>query len=384
MTRLVSIKSPDPNPNRENNIVNISAKIGLLVLLVGCTLADSEASEKDFNLSSNIDALLSEASSDGSGFAVIVEFDGQIILSKGYGYADREQHVAFTPASIAQIGSLTKQFNAAAILQLVENDEVDLAAPLRKYIPGVAPPVGEITLHQLLTHSSGLPEYCGDDFDPMGRDEFVDVCLGLPLVFEPGTEVAYSNVGYSAIAAVIEFVTGLDFDTYLKQKVLLLNGLKKTGHQFPKNLEADFVRGYLEDQDMGNIAASIEALDGDWWNLKGNGGMQASTQDMYTWYKVLNGGGALSPYVRGELTTPHAPWSDGVAEGYGWYFRSDDGGRVRQMSHSGSDGVFFSYYWHRPDKQAFMYFVGSSGEEPTKKVLREILGTFNAMFDGPQ
>lgn len=361
-----------------------SAQSCLLVLLLGFVLTISEASEREVNLSTRIDAILSEASSDGSGFAVIVELDGHIVLRKGYGYADRETNIAFTPETIAQIGSLTKQFNAAAILQLAENGEVELAAPLRKYIPGVESPVGEVTLRQLLTHRSGLPEYCGDDYEPVTRDEFIEVCLGLPLLFEPGTDVAYSNVGYSAIAAVIEFVTDRDFDTYLQEEILRLNGLNKTGHLFAENLDANFARGYLEDKDMGNIANRIKELDPSWWNLKGNGGMQASTQDMYAWYKALNGDGALSAFIRAELTRPHSPWVNGVAEGYGWYFRSVDGARIRQMSHSGSDGVFFSYYWHRPDNRAFMYFVGNSGEGPTKKALREILEIFNSMFDGPQ
>lgn len=189
--------------------------------------------------------------------------------------------------------------------------------------------------------------------------------------------MAYSNVGYGAIAAVIEFVTEQDFEAYLEDEILRPNGLKATGHLFPEDLDADFARGYLEDEDMGNIAEQIAALEGNWWSLKGNGGMQASTQDMYAWYQVLNGAGVLSDNVRAELTVPHLPWSDGVAEGYGWYFRSDDDARIRQMSHSGSDGVFFSYYWHQPDEQAFMYFVGNSGEEPTLKVLREVLGILN-------
>jgi CubicO group peptidase (beta-lactamase class C family) len=368
----------------KDDLVKLLALISFLTLSLGCTQAGGEAANGDFDLSSNIDAVLREASSDGSGFAIIVELDGEIVLSKGYGYADRARNSAFTPASIAQIGSLTKQFNAAAILHLAEAGEVELAAPLKNYIAEVEPPVGDVTLHQLLTHSSGLPEYCGDDFEPVSRDEFVEICLSSPLVFEPGTDVAYSNIGYGAIAAVIEFVTEQNFEAYLEDEVLRMNGLRATGHLFPENLDAVFARGYLEDKDMGNIAEQIEALEDNWWNLKGNGGMQSSTQDMYAWYQVLSGEGVLSDNVRAELTAPHSPWSDGVAEGYGWYFRSDDGAHIRQMSHSGSDGVFFSYYWHRIDKRAFMYFVGNSGEEPTKKVLREILAIFNTMFDGPQ
>jgi CubicO group peptidase (beta-lactamase class C family) len=132
---------------------------------------------------------------------------------------------------------------------------------------------------------------------------------------------------------------------------------------------------------MGNIAEQIRALGKHWWNLKGNGGMQASALDMHAWYKVLNGDGALSQNVRAQLTTPHSPWADGVAEGYGWYCRSDDDGRMRQMSHSGSDGVFFSYYRHRLDRRAFMCFVGNSGEEPAKDVLRKVLGILTSSFD---
>jgi len=362
--------------------VKLLAAFAFFTLFQCCTYTDGEAASRGFDFPSNIDELLREASSDGAGFAIVVELDGEILLSKGYGLADRARNLAFTPASIAQIGSLTKQFNGAAILHLAEAGEVELEAPLKNYIPEVEPPIADVTLHQLLTHSSGLPEYCGDDFEPINRADFVRVCLNSPLVFEPGTDVAYSNVGYAAIAAVIEFVTEMTFEAYLEDAVLRPNGLRETGHFFPENSDAVFARGYRENIDMGNIAENIEALESSWWNLKGNGGMQSSTNDMYAWYQVINGEGALSDYIRSELTIPHLPWSDGVSEGYGWYFRSDDDMNIQQMSHSGSDGVFFSYYWHRIDEGAFMYFVGNSGEEPTLKVLREILAIFNTLFDG--
>ena len=364
-----------------SKLLYASAILGLLLLLLACAELGDKAVNKEFDLSSKIDAVLRAASSDGSGFAIIVELNGETLLSNGYGYADREKQLAFTPASIAQIGSLTKQFTATAILQLAEAGTVDLGVPLRTYIPQLKPPAGDITLSQLLTHSSGLPEYCGDDFDRLDRDGFISTCLSLPLGFAPGTDVAYSNVGYAAVAAVIELVTGMDFETYVEEELLRLNGLNATGHHFRQTQDAIFARGYLADEDMGNIREKIESLDGKWWNLKGNGGMQASTLDMYDWYKTLNGGGELSQNVRAELTVPHSPWLDGVAEGYGWYFRSDDEGHIRQMSHSGSDGVFFSYYWHRPDKQAFMYFVGNSGEDASKEVLREILRIFTTVID---
>ena len=106
---------------------------------------------------------------------------------------------------------------------------------------------------------------------------------------------------------------------------------------------------------------------------QGRWGNAASVSDMYRWYKVLNGDGELNNDVRIELVKPHAPWISNLAEGYGWYFRSDEDQNIRQMSHSGSDGIFFSYYWHRVDENKFLYFVGNSGEEETKHVLRQIL-----------
>ncbi len=367
-----------------DGLVKFLALVIASTLLPGCAPAGDDARNKGLDLPSRIDAVLAGASADGSGFAIIVELDGEVIVSNGYGHADRESRSPFTPETIAQIGSLTKQFTATAVLHLAEAGKVELMAPLRTYLPELESPAGDITLHQLLTHSAGLPEYCGDDFDPLSRDNFIDSCLGAPLVFEPGTDVAYSNVGYSVIAAVIDVVAEQGYETYLEDRVLRPNGLGATGHLFAESFDGVFARGYLDDQDMGNIAERIEALDGDWWNLKGNGGMQASTLDMYAWYRALNGHGVLSDAVRARLTVPHSPWSDGVAEGYGWFFRSDDGSRIRQMSHSGSDGVFFSYYWHRVDRQAFMYFVGNGGEEPTKVALREVLSILNEALDGPQ
>jgi CubicO group peptidase (beta-lactamase class C family) len=355
--------------------------VGYLLFLSGFAVAAIDGSVKGSVIASEIDAILAKASSDGSGYAIIVEVDGVMVLNKGYGYADREKGIAFTTRTIAQIGSLTKQFSAAALLQLADTGRVDLHSPLTKYIPDTGPLNGKATLHQLLTHSSGLPEYCGDDFERVSRNEFIRNCLSLPLLFEPGSDVSYSNIGYGAIAAVIEIVTGQEFTAHLDAAVLRPSGLRSTGHLFPADSDAVFARGYLEGRDMGNIGEDIRALGDDWWNLKGNGGMQASTLDMYTWYRVLNGDGALGENVRAQLVIPHSEWIDGVAEGYGWYFRSDNGDRIRQMSHSGSDGVFFSYYWHRPDERVFMYFVGNSGEEPTKDVLRNILGLVRSRFD---
>lgn len=331
------------------------------------------------NVASQIDAILTEASADGSGFGLIVEIDGEVLLSRGYGYADRERKTLFTPQTIAQIGSLTKQFTATAVLLLAEAGEVDLSSSIATYIPGIDSSLANATIAQLLTHSSGLAENCGsDDFEELSRDKLVAECLNAPPAFAPGTHTAYSNVGYAALGAIIEYVTGERLEDVVDTTVLRKTGLNDTGYFFTK--DKSLAKGYLEGRDMGNIENRITKMGDNWWNLKGNGGMQASTLDMYAWYKVLDGGGELPETVRTTLTSPQTPWNEGIAEGYGWYFRDDGTGRVRQMSHSGSDGVFFSYYWHRPEDGVFMYFVGNSGEEPAKAVLRQVLSLLRSEF----
>ncbi len=319
-----------------------------------------------------IERSLEAFSANNGGAAIIIEVEGEVVLRKGYGLADRKNNRAFTTDTVAQIGSLTKQFTATAILTLAAKGDIDLDAIVVQYLPTSPEPLRSVTLHQLLTHTAGLPEYCGDDFVPISLDAMLNDCLSAPLLFEPGQSYAYSNPGYSIPAAIVEAVSGEMLDDYLKHELLLPNGLKKTGYKFADDT-LSFARGYLDNNDKGVISERIAQLGQDWWNLKGNGGMQASTEDMYLWYRVLNGAGSLPPNVITQLSTPHTEWNEGVAEGYGWFFRDDGKGRVRQMSHSGSDGTFFSYYWNRPEDQVFMYFVGNSGEEPVLEELRNIL-----------
>lgn len=328
-----------------------------------------------------VDEVLVDASNDGAGYAIVLEIDGDIVLERGYGCAVRDECEPFEPDTIAQIGSLTKQFTASAVLRLVETGRVDLDAPIGRYLPHLPATTARITPEQLLTHTSALPEYCGADFDAISRPEFVRKCLAAPLRFEPGTQTAYSNVGYGALAVIVERVSGQSLEAFLREEILKPAGLSSTGYFVSRDGDR-YARGYVDGKDQGNIRNRIAALDGDWWKLKGNGGMQASAKDMYRWYRALNEAGTLSPELRRWLTTPHSAWKDGVAEGYGWYFRTDDGSTVHQMSHSGSDGVFFSYYWHRPQDDAFMYFVGSSGEEPVLSTLREVLRLLRSYLSG--
>lgn len=343
-----------------------------LLLVAACQHRTDSRVETSTPLAIEIDAVLQRASADGSGFAAVAVADGEVILRKGYGFADRERQIPFTPQTVAQIGSLSKQFTATAILMLVESGRLDLDDPLGAHITGITGEVKHATLRQLLVHASGLPEYCGPDFARRSREDFVATCLAAPLRFEPGAVSEYSNVGYSALAMVVENVSGEDLDDYLRSMLLRPNGLDDSGYLFDEGNDQDFAQGYLENEPQGVISDHISDMDGQWWNLKGNGGMQASVDDMYAWYEALNNSSALPEAVRTQLASPQTEWSDGVAIGFGWFFRDEGTGRVQRINHAGSDGVFYATYWHRPEDGVFLFLVGNSGETPSRAAAIEI------------
>lgn len=328
-------------------------------------------------MAQGIDSQLTDAAANrGFGGAVIVEVKGKLVLSAGYGLANRETRVPFTADTPAQIGSITKTFTGLLISQLIAEGRLDPDKPLRTWLPDAAEPAASATLNEVLTHSSGLADYCGDDFAPRTRAELLSVCMAKPLEFPKGSS-HYSNQGVSFGAAVAEAVTGKRWEDLLRERIWKPFGMRDTGWTFPGRSTADFAVGYLADVNQGVISDRIAALNGADWHLKGNGGLQASAADMHRFFRGIM---RQPKAVRDILLNPHA---DGetpeVKEGYGLFFRSNAEGVVYRVGHGGSDGVFFAYFAWYPAHDAFVYFVGNNGEEPVRAELR---GVLKAVQDG--
>jgi CubicO group peptidase (beta-lactamase class C family) len=174
-------------------------------------------------LAVEMDALV-QAHADHRQFmgTVLVVRDGEPVLSRGYGMADLEQQVPHSPQTRFRIGSVTKQFTAAAILQLQDQGLVDVQAPVATYLPDY--PHKTVTLHHLLTHTAGVPNLTSfpDYFEwmqqPTTLDELIARFQDLPLEFEPGSQHRYSNSGYVLLTQVIETVSGQSYAAYLGGK----------------------------------------------------------------------------------------------------------------------------------------------------------------------
>jgi CubicO group peptidase (beta-lactamase class C family) len=321
-----------------------------------------------------IDAKMADVVPKGFGGAILLEQHGEMILNRGYGFADRENKIPFAPETIAQIGSPTKSMTALAILELARDGKLDLEKPAKFYLTGAADPAGSATLHQLLTHHAGLIDACGDDDERVSVDDLLHKCMTKPLAYPPGTD-HYSNMGYSILAAIVEKVSGESWEQYLREHIWQPVGMTRTGYLHFDNVGPhDFAVNYANDKPQPNVRQRMQALDGNDWNVRGNGGIQASTLDMERYYRALSGKVPGIPAdIATAMTTPHEPMGGEAWEGYGLFVRLDAKNKPYRIGFSGSDGIFFTYFGWLPQGDVFFYVIGTNGEANVKPVVGTVL-----------
>jgi hypothetical protein len=260
-------------------------RFGLVVLMTPLMIAGSAQAQR---LSARTDSVMKAAEKEGFGGVVRIEKDGAVVLEKGYGLAIRKPETKFTPATVVQIGSNTKDFTAVAILQLQERGKLNIGDPLGKFFPSAPADKRGITLRQLLNHRAGFPLGLGGDFDPVSRQQLIDNAMKVKLLFTPGEKQSYSNTGFSILAAIIEKLSGKSYDVYVRDNILTPLRLTHTGFLLPKFKASELAHGYERGgKDAGNIINKPHAADGPYWNLRGNGGMVSTVGDMHTFYKAL-------------------------------------------------------------------------------------------------
>jgi len=308
-----------------------------------------------------------------SGGALLVR-GTDTLLMKSYGEADREKRLPLATDSVYSLGSITKQFTAAAILTLEMQGRLSVNDPVGKYFDGVPADKTGITLHHLLTHSSGLEsDFSPTDYAPVGREEYVRRALQSRLLFKPGDGYEYSNAGYSLLAAVVERVSGQTYEDYLTERVLKPAGMRETGYKRPAWDTARVAHGFQEGKDWGTILQRIQPADAPYWALRGNGGLHTTLGDMLAWHRALSTDAVLSKAARTKYFTPY------VAEGpagrsfyaYGWAVsRSLRGTTVVQ--HNGGNGVYVAEFLRFPDEDAMLFLVSTNAGMKATPVVRSL------------
>ncbi len=316
------------------------------------------------NLSARLDSTMRVAERAGFSGVVRVEGGGKLLLDKGYGLANRAAKIPFSPETVVQIGSNTKDFTAVAILQLQSAGKISLGDSIGKYLSSVPADKRPITIRQLLDHRAGLPADVGGDFDPFSRELLIDSAMHTALLFPPDVRESYSNTGYSVLAAIIEQVTGKSYDVYIRDAILSPLGLRRTGFLLPGFAPQELAHGYLaKGTDNGTMLAKPHASDGPYWNLRGNGGMLSTTGDMHAFYRaVFEGNSLLTAAARGGRFPPDAP-----------------------IGLAGSDGVNFFLYDRFPGMRTEIIIASTNAAMKAPMIRRElgrVLGLPNPEGDG--
>ena len=275
----------------------------LLVLLAQPVLAQTPPT------AASIGALVEQFHDAGlfSG-AILVAEHGEVLYAGGSGLADASWGLPNTPDTRFRIGSVTKQFTAALVLQLVEEGRLDLDAPVTRYLPDYPAASGDrITLHHLLSHTSGIPDITSlptfaaeierDAFTP---DSLMTVFSGLDLVFEPGKGAAYSSSGYIVLGAILERVTGEPYARLLQERLLGPLGLHDTVYDDGRSVIPRMAQGYTR------VAGTLERAEYIDPSVPYAAGMMVSTvHDLQRWAEALYRGDPFQhPETAERMRTP--------------------------------------------------------------------------------
>ncbi len=339
----------------------MSLRTPLVVVWVAALAVAARAGAQ--GIGARADSILRAAEANGFSGVVRVVKDGATILQKGYGLANREDQTPFTPETIIQIGAGTKDFTAVAILQLHERGRLSIRDSIGKFFTGVPAGKRAITIWQLLTHRAGFPLRVGGDFETWTRQALIDSAMRTALLFPVGSREAYSNVGYSLLAAVIEQVSGISYDAYVQENILKPLGLTHTGLLLPSFDPKKLARVYQAGApDNGTVLAKPHADDGPYWNLRGSGGMLSTVDEMHMFYRSLFETDALLKAETRRLR-----------------FNPDEPARL-----GGSEGESYFVYERDPRAGAEMIVASTSTEAPAiRRELDRLLGLPDPVGQGP-
>jgi CubicO group peptidase (beta-lactamase class C family) len=313
---------------------------------------------------SAIDALLEAYSKAGAfnGSALVAEH-GKVIFKKGYGLADFEWNVPNTPDTKFRLGSITKQFTATLVIQLVEEGKLSVETRLADLLPYYRKDTGsKITIHHLLTHTSGIPSYTSQpnfmkevSRDPYSVREFVEKFCSGELEFEPGARFRYNNSGYFILGAIVEQIGGASYQELLKKRIFDPLGMSASGYDRSAALLDKRARGY--EAGAGKVR-NAEYLD---MSLPyAAGSLYSTVEDLYVWDQALYGEKVLPAKALERMFTPALD-----QYGYGWTIRKErvgpDKAERLTIAHGGGINGFSTLIARIPEDRQLVVLLNNTG-----------------------
>lgn len=272
-----------------------------------------------------VSAYLSRLEGFGFSGALLVTGGDAVLLRSLHGLADQGTGRRWRSDTILDIGSCAKQFTAAAILALEADGMLRTSDPISDHLGGIPADKQAMTIHHLLTHTAGLQADFGGDYDAIARDPYVAGVMAAPLLRQPGEKHAYSNAGYSLLAAIVEVVSGKNLDLFLRERLFEPAGMRSSGYQLSDAEARRVARGYKDGEDA-RLLERARAMRGQMWHLLGNGGIYTTLTDLQHWVLALRGDGVLPAASRQKFFQPHVLVNSNyqgsgsqLFYGYGWY-----------------------------------------------------------------
>lgn len=313
----------------------------------------------------DLDALAAENyPADQPGAAILVEKDGQAILRKGYGLANVELGVPVSPEMVFEVGSVTKQFTAAAILMLAERGQLSIDDEITRFFPDFPTHGKKITVEHLLAHTSGIPSYTGmEDWSEQLReditvDQLIAFFRGKPLDFEPGSRMLYNNSGYVLLGAIVEKLSGKSYEDFVEQEIFQPLGMTHSRYGNRSEVVPGRASGYVKQGDRYETAPYISMT-----QPYAAGALLSTVDDLARWDKALAGETLLRRASLDRMFTP-VRLTTGLPTTYGYGISIYDFQGHRLIEHGGDIHGFSCHLLRVPEEGLFVMVLSNNPFAP--------------------
>lgn len=349
--------------------LNLTLLFFLFFVLINCFI--SEEVFINGEKAKKVDALISKYYEKGIfNGSVLVAENKDVIFKKGYGYANMEWDIKNTSDTKFRLGSITKQFTSMLIMQLVEKNRIKLDGNLSEYLSYYREDTGnKITIHHLLTHTSGVPSYTSlpNFFQDISKvyypvKEFIEKYCSGNLEFEPGSQYKYSNSGYFLLGAVINEVTGKSYEDNLKENIFEPLNMKDSGYDHHDTILKNRAAGYEKTANGYKNAAYLDmALP------YSAGALYSTVEDLYKWDQALYTNKLLSEENKEKMFKPYLQ-----NYAYGWGVKKTDYGQLETL-HGGGINGFNTLIVRIIDDKHLIVLLNNTGRSQLGEIAKKIM-----------
>lgn len=352
-----------------NKIFKLALVAMTLIFLQGSAVANTE------EVVTKIDKLLNEKfQSNDAGAVFLVAKGGKPIYRKAFGKANLELNVDMKPENVFQIGSMTKQFTALSILMLHEQEKLNVNDNIAKYLPHY--PNGEnITLHHLLTHTSGIKDYTKMKTlwsvakKAHSPEELVDFFKNEPVDFSPGEHFKYNNSGYALLGRIIEIVSAETYENFVEKKIFKTLGMKNSRYANDREIIKNRAYGYhYKEQYTNRMMVSLTLP-------YSSGSLMSTADDMLIWQQAINNNQLVKQNtINMAFSKYKLNNGEPISYGYGWHLKDINNVSIRE--HGGSIFGFKSMGVYIPSLNVYVIGLTNCDCNSPTQITKDIAALF--------